>query len=189
MKATGMVFRDIIRLGSRPASAATLAHYTEEDMLKPIISEDLIAVEPELDPPSAEGAITILCERLVEEGYVDSSYCQSVLDREQQFPTGLPTLPYATAIPHAGADGVKNTGVAVAILNHPVPFRAMDSPDERLDIRVVLLLAVADPSKQVSTLQWICSVLQRQNVVKAMASAKSAKATMAILKPFIDKQI
>jgi PTS system galactitol-specific IIA component len=160
----------------------------KEDMPKPIISEDLIVVEPELDPPTAERVIAILSERLVEKGYVDASYCQATLDREQRFPTGIPTLPYATAIPHADAVGARNTGVAVAILNRPVPFRAMDSPDKVLDVRSVLLLAVADSSKQVSVLQWVCTLMQDQGVVKALASAKSPREVMAILKPLLDKQ-
>jgi PTS system galactitol-specific IIA component len=157
-------------------------------MRNPIISENLIVVGPESDPPSAEGVITILSERLVEEGYVDSSYCQAVLDRERQFPTGLPSLPYATAIPHADTNGVKKTGIAVAILNRPVPFRAMDSPEEHLDVRVILLLAVADPSKQVSMLQWVSTLLQDQDVVKTLASVKSPREAMTILEPLINKQ-
>jgi PTS system galactitol-specific IIA component len=185
MKATGMVFCGIIHKGILRAQPRWRA---EEDMLKPIISEDLIIIEPESHPPSAEGAITVLCERLVEKGYVDTSYCQAVLDREQQFPTGLPTLPYATAIPHADADGVKKTGVAVAILNHPVPFRAMDSPEEPLNVRVILLLAVADPSKQVSMLQWVCTLVQDQDVVKTLASAKSPREAMTVLEPLINEQ-
>jgi PTS system galactitol-specific IIA component len=162
--------------------------HAEEDMTKPIISENLIIVGSEPDPPSAEGIITILCERLVEEGYVDSSYCQAVLDRERQFPTGLPSLPYATAIPHADADGVKKTGIAVAILNYPVPFRAMDSPEEHLDVRVILLLAVADPSRQVPMLQWVCTLLQDQEVVKALASVKSPREAMTILETLMNGQ-
>jgi PTS system galactitol-specific IIA component len=160
--------------------------HAEEDMSKPIISENLIVVGSESDTPNAESAITILCERLVEEGYVDSSYCQAVLDRERQFPTGLPSLPYATAIPHADANGVKRTGIAVAILHYPVPFRAMDSPEKHLDVRVILLLAVAEPSKQVSMLQWVCNLVQDQDVVKTLASVKSPREAMIILEPFVN---
>ena len=156
-------------------------------MPKPIISEDLIVVDPKLDASTAESVITILSERLAEKGYVDESYCQAALDREQRFPTGLPTLPYATAIPHADGNGARHTGVAVAILSHPVPFRAMDTPDKILDVRIVMLMAVGESAKQVSMLQWVCTLVQDQALVKALASAKSSKEVMTILKPLIEQ--
>ena len=156
-------------------------------MPKPIISEELILIEPELEHQTPEAVIAALCERLVEEGYVGPSYLQAALDRERQFPTGLPTLPYPTAIPHAEADGATSTGVAIAVLGHPVPFRAMDSPKESLDVRIVLLLAVADSANQVSMLQWVCTLVQDQSVVEALSSAKSPSGVMAILAPLIEQ--
>lgn len=155
-------------------------------MPKPIISEELILIEPGLDIQTPEAVITVLCERLVEEGYVGPSYLQATLDRERQFPTGLPTLPHPTAIPHAEADGAINTGVAIAVLGHPVPFQAMDSPTESMDVRIVLLLAVADSANQVSMLQWVCTLVQDQSVVEALSSAKSPSEVMAILAPLIE---
>jgi len=150
-------------------------------MPKPVISEDLIVLEPDIDSQTAEDVIAFLCERLVQGGYVDSSYCQAVLDRERHFPTGLPTLPYPTAIPHADADGVRQTGVAIAILNRPVPFRAMGSPNESLLVKVVLLMAIANSSKQVSMLKWVGTVLQDQGKVEALASARDSGVVLAIL--------
>jgi len=156
-------------------------------MPEPIVSEDLIVLQPDVDPPTADRVITLLCERLVAKGYVEPSYCQAVLERERRFPTGLPTLPYHTAIPHADADGVKRTGVAIAILEQPIPFRAMDDPDKYLDIRVVLLIAVADPARQISMLQWVCTALQNQDVVEALASAQKPEVVLAILNALMSK--
>jgi len=149
-------------------------------MPKTVISEDLILLDLDGDSQTAEDVIVSLCERMVQEGYVDSTYCQAVLDRERQFPTGLPMLPYPVAIPHAAADGVKKTGIAVAIMNHSVPFRSMGSPDEYLDVRIVVLLAIADHSKQVSVLQWLCGGLQGQGVLKALLSASSSREVLSI---------
>jgi len=158
-------------------------------MPRPVVSEDLILIEPEVDPLTAEGVIEALCDRLIEKGYATPSYCQAVLDREQKFPTGLPTLPYATAIPHADSDEVTETGIAVAILNPPVSFRAMDDPDKALDVRTVLLLAVADRTKVMSTLQGVSTLMQDQDVIEALASTKSSVEVVDILRPLIGEQI
>jgi PTS system galactitol-specific IIA component len=156
-------------------------------MSKPIVSENLIFVNGDGKSTTAEQVITLLCQRLAVEGYVTPCYTQQVLEREKRFPTALPTLPYATAIPHADARCVKATGVAVAVLDRPVPFRAMESPDDSLDVRVVLLLAVAQAAQQTTMLQWICDILNRQELVDELASAKSPKAVMAVLEGLLKR--
>jgi len=157
-------------------------------MAKPIVSENLIIVNGDGKCTTPEQVIVLLCERLAREGYVGPSYAQHVLEREKRFPTALPTLPYATAIPHADARCVKETGVAVAVLGKPVPFRAMESPDDYLHVRVVLLLAVAQATQQTSMLQWVCEVLNQQELVAQLASAKSPKAVMTVLDGLLERQ-
>jgi len=140
-------------------------------MAKPIVSENLIIVNGDGKCTTPEQVIVLLCERLAREGYVGPSYAQHVLEREKRFPTALPTLPYATAIPHADARCVKETGVAVAVLG-----------------RVVLLLAVAQATQQTSMLQWVCEVLNQQELVAQLASAKSPKAVMTVLDGLLERQ-
>lgn len=162
---------------------------TKERTLEPIISKNLVVVAPDLGSQQAEEVIEILCSRLSEEGYVDDSYCQLVIEREKEFPTGLPTRPCAAAIPHAAGGGVFKTGLAIAVLNHrPVPFHAMDAPDEVLDVRIVILLAIADSGEQVPMLQWICTFMQNEDLVRELSSAASPAEVIDILKPLIDKQ-
>ena len=51
-----------------------------------------------------EEAIKFGGRLLYENGYVDSGYTDSVLEREAQFPTGLPTQGVPMAIPHTGSE-------------------------------------------------------------------------------------
>lgn len=157
-------------------------------MSKPIVSESLIVINGIGADGSAEQVISLLCQRLQAEGYTDAGYLQAVLERERRFPTALPTLPYATAIPHADPIHVRETGVAVAVLDHAVPFQAMDSPDQSLPVRAVLLLAVADSSTQAATLQWVCEILNRQEAVEQLVSAANPAAAMAVLRPLLECQ-
>lgn len=141
---------------------------------------------PDLASHRAEEVIEILCGLLEEKGYVDENYCELVIQRETEYPTGLPTQPCATAIPHAGGGGVRKTGLAIAVLNHtPVPFRAMDAPEEVLDVRIVMLLAIADSSEQVPMLQWICTFMQDEELVRKLSSATDEAEVIDILEPLI----
>jgi PTS system galactitol-specific IIA component len=153
---------------------------------KPIVSESLIVIDGAGGDGSAEGVISLLCARLQTEGYTDAGYLEAVLERENRFPTALPTRPYATAIPHADALHVRETGVAVAILGRAVPFRAMDSPDQYLPVRAVLLMAVAHSTEQASALRWVCDMLNRQEAVEQLISAQSPAAAMTVLRPLLE---
>jgi len=150
-----------------------------------VIFEDCIYIGPKVEPYDSKGVIGFLCDRLVEKGYINSTYLPSVIEREEKYPTGLPTLPYAVAIPHAENEGVNKTVIALAVLNRPVKFRAMDSPKKILDVRLVLLLAVANSTAQVPMLRWIAKVMQDQNVITRLVSSKNPKEVISVLTPMI----
>ncbi len=150
-----------------------------------VIFEDCIYIGPKVEPYSSGGVIGFLCNRLVEKGFINSSYLPSVIEREEKYPTGLPTLPYAVAIPHAENKGVNQTVIALAVLNKPVKFKAMDSPKKVLDVRLVLLMAVADSTTQVSMLKWIARLMQDQNVITQLVSSKNPKEVISVLAPMI----
>jgi PTS system galactitol-specific IIA component len=155
---------------------------------KPILSEKLIVINGVGLDGNAERVISLLCQRLQAEGYTETGYLEAVLEREKRFPTALPTLPYATAIPHADPLHVRETGVAVAVLGHAVPFRAMDSPEQSLPVRAVILLAVAHSSQQTTTLRWVCDILNRREAVEQLVSAQTPAAAMAILRPLLETE-
>lgn len=149
------------------------------------ILEDCIFINPEINPLDAKGVITFLCEALNKKGLVDTTYSKSVIDREQNFPTALPTLPYAVAIPHADNPGIKNTSIALATLKQPVEFKAMDSPKKTLNVRLVLLMALSDRSYQVTMLQWISRLVQDQASVESLVLAKTTAEILNILQKYI----
>ncbi len=155
---------------------------------KPIVSEKLIVINGAGLDGSAEQVLAQLCARLQTEGYTGPGYLEAVLEREKRFPTALPTRPYATAIPHADASCVLDTGVAVAVLDHPVLFQAMDAPDQYLPVRAVLLMAIAHSGQQVTTLQGVCNILTQQDAVEQLVAAETPEEVLAVLRPLLDRQ-
>ena len=64
----------------------------------------------------------------------------------------------------------------------------MESPDDYLNVRIVILLAVAQATQQTSMLQWVCEILNQQELVEQLALAKSPKAVMAVLDGLLERQ-
>lgn len=136
-----------------------------------ILSPDLVLVNE-----TAENSTQII-EKLGglmrSAGYVKDSYIQAAIDREKVFPTGLQTTRCGFAIPHTDSIHVNQTAVGVATLKSPVIFKAMDNPENAIEVRVVMMLAVSDPNKVVETLTTIISILENESKIDKILKAKS----------------
>src|SRR5699024_3371993 len=59
------------------------------------------------------------------EGFVKKSFEAAIVAREAKYPTALPTVPEAIAIPHADAEHILTPFIAPLRLAHPVPWSEM----------------------------------------------------------------
>ena len=114
-------------------------------------NEALIAYD--LEARDAKEVINSLADRLHAQNLVAAQYGAQTWAREVSHPTGLPTKPFCIAFPHADADGVNQSALAVAVLRQPVTFQNMADPDEGLDVRLVFMLANRNPEEQIETLR------------------------------------
>lgn len=118
-----------------------------------------------------EEIIRKLGELLYKNKYVKDTYVQAVLDREKEFPTGLQTTTVGFAIPHSKAKHVRKSTVAVATLNSPVMFKAMDNPEVDIPVSVVMMLAISDPEMVIDTLTKVISILEYEATIEKIINA------------------
>jgi PTS system galactitol-specific IIA component len=114
-------------------------------------NESLIAFD--LQANDAREVIDILAGKMHAQGLVAAEYGAQTWERETIHPTGLPTKPFCIAFPHADANGVSRSALAVALLREPVTFQNMADPDEGLNVVLVFMLANRDPEEQIQTLR------------------------------------
>ena len=120
-------------------------------------------------------AISILISLLEKKGYVKPSFKQAVLDREEVFPTGLPTQPVAVAIPHTDSLHVNQSALAVGILKKPVSFIEMGTTDTKLSVSVISILAISDKNSMVEVLRHFALVFRDQDFIKKISGCVSAQ--------------
>jgi len=116
-------------------------------------------------------AIRLLAELMRAKGYVTPDFLPAVLKREEEFPTGLPTEGMAIALPHTEARHVHQSRMAVGILEEPVGFQMMGSPEQLVQVRGVFLLAIADAGNQVLALKELADLFQDGSTLTRLASA------------------
>ena len=137
------------------------------------IDDELILIN--LEAESRESALSVLGNRLYEEGHVTDDFVASVMEREKVYPTGLPTSPYGLAIPHTDADKVIKPKIAFATLKDPVKFKLMSNLDEEVDVKIIFMLALNNPHEQLETLQKLTRIFQNGEAVKRIANVESSE--------------
>ena len=99
-----------------------------------------------------EEAIRICGTCMMERGSVSRSFTDSCIEREREYPTGLPAgIP--VAIPHSKAEGIKENCICFLRLDRPVRFYRMDDSEEYIDTRLVFNLAIKGADDHLEFLQ------------------------------------
>ncbi len=111
-----------------------------------------------------EEAIRLCGDTLYKAGIVNKDFGSLCVEREKDFPTGLPTeIP--TAIPHAKADGITQNAICLLKLEHPVTFRRLDDDAEEVETDMVFNLAIKDANEHLSVLQKMMAFLNNPEVL------------------------
>lgn len=143
-------------------------------------NKSLVAFD--LQANDAKEVIGSLAERLHEQGLVAAEYGAQTWAREELHPTGLPTKPFCIAFPHADAEGVHRSALAVALMSQPVKFQNMADPEESLDVRIVFMLANRNPEEQVQTLRNLAMLFGQPEKLMELRDETSLEGVEAWLK-------
>lgn len=114
---------------------------------------------------SKEEAIMLCADALYAAGYVSREFGKLCVNREQEYPTGLPTeIP--TAIPHAKDGNITQSSVCFLLLDKPVTFSRMDDDTEEVNTDMIFNLAVKDPNEHLEALQNMMEFLNDSKALK-----------------------
>lgn len=144
---------------------------------------DLIKIN--LDVNTNKEVIKTLGNLMQQKDYVKSGYIEAVLKREASLPTGLDIGGICVAIPHTDPVHVNEPAIAVGLLNKPVKFHCMIAPDQELDVKVVFLLAVKNPEKQVELLKKLMALFQNVNILRQIENADKSETVAQIMEEAI----
>jgi galactitol PTS system EIIA component len=132
----------------------------------------------EADVTDGEEALRRLAGLAVEQGFAAASFTDALVERERAFPTGLP-LPMPVAIPHADAVHVRRPALAALAPRRPLAFGEMGSRDRTLEVRLVLMLLVDNPSEQVGLLARLITALRRPGLEDVLLTALKSPEQLA----------
>ncbi len=116
------------------------------------IKYDARLIEIKVKASKKEDVLKILADDLKALDYVEDNFYEHVVEREKNFPTGLPTA-IPIALCHTEAQYVKHAAVCLATLEKPVKFQEMGTPQNTIMAEMVFLIAMKNPKDQVPWLR------------------------------------
>lgn len=125
---------------------------------------------PNLLVASRDELLTILGDAVIAAGLAHPSYTAALLERERDYPTGLPVAG-GVAIPHTAAEQVTGNTIAVAALAQPVTFSEMGGSGTEIEVKTVFLLVFADSASHVPLLSKLIGKIQDAEFITAIGKA------------------
>jgi len=127
-----------------------------------LLRSELIFINPKVSERTE--LLKLMAQKLTGLGVVNEDYTDKLLMREDLYPTGLPTEPLKFAIPHAETDCVLTDAISIAILDKPIPFRRMDSPQTEVAVNIVIMLAIKNSDFQLTMLQTLMNAFDNKQL-------------------------
>ncbi|MFI3284202.1 MAG: PTS sugar transporter subunit IIA [Erysipelotrichaceae bacterium] len=137
-------------------------------MISSLVRDELTLLD--VSCANQDELFTLIADVTLKLGYTKPSYLQAIKDRESQFPTGLPVLPYAIAIPHTYPEHIAKNGIGVIRLNEPVEFNQMGSMDTKLSCKYIFPIFL-EGKLQVDALSSLMQLFQDAEFLNLMEKA------------------
>ena len=115
-----------------------------------LLDKDLIELNVKLE--DKDELLRYMGEKLLIKNIVKGTYPEAVVMREKEFPTGISSKNIGIAIPHTVAEHVNEPKVAISILKKPIEFQMMGEPNVKVQVSLVIMIAINNPDLQIDFL-------------------------------------
>ena len=139
----------------------------------------------DLEADSNLPAIEILATRLLREEVVKPSFVSAVMQREEEYCTGITFPEMGIAIPHTFAEHVIDPCIGIATLKEAVTFQSMGMPDIPCNVEMLFMLGITDPETQLDFLKILMRTFQTAGRLKALKATKSPEELVGLFKSYV----
>ncbi len=148
--------------------------------------ESIILLDVEAE--TRDEVLTTIGDNLVNKHLVRPSFVPAIIERENEFPTGLPTAGVSVAIPHTDVEHVIQKNISVAILKDEVEFGVMGDDSEQVPVKIIFMLAMDEAHSQLSLLQKLMQIFQDENELRNLVKQTDKAAIKRILEEKLNFQ-
>lgn len=114
---------------------------------------------------SQEEVFKLLTDEFKKRQLVDGDFYESIVKREENFPTGLQVKGAGVAIPHTDSEKVKQTQLGFLSLQEPVLFSDMGDKNHKIETNMIFMLGLKEPHEQLAMLQKLMGMFQQEDLI------------------------
>lgn len=149
-----------------------------------MFKEELIFLDHNFD--SSEEVLEYSFKQLRRLEYVKEGYLDSILTRENEFPTGLMThVGINIAMPHTDSDLALREAIVFVRNKKDVIFRHMIDPEEEVPTQLIFNIVVKDPKNQVTFLTKLMKMFQDEMLLEFLLSETNKENIIHTLNNFL----
>lgn len=135
----------------------------------------------QLDVDDTNELFTIMANQMQEAGCVKETFLNGIVSREAEFPTGLEVNGIGFAIPHTDSSHVTTSQICFASLKNPLMFSDMTNREHKIPVKLVFMLAMAQPHEQIETLQNLMELFQDKEKAQKLLRCTSSNAFIELV--------
>lgn len=129
-------------------------------------------------------AIRLSCRPLEEDGSVEPSYAQLIIDCVERYGPYIIIMPnVCLAHSQENAEGVHKTGISFLHLQEPVLFQGSDGPQP---VQLVFALSACDPEKHLQNVVALSDLLSIPGMAEKLAEAGCEADLLRLQETYLD---
>jgi PTS system galactitol-specific IIA component len=135
-----------------------------------MLRDDLVILD--MDAKNYEDFFNQLTKKLIKMDLVTEGYAEALIKRENEYPTALPTEPYAVAIPHADPVYINKQFIAPIRLKNSIKWCEMATDDVWHDVRLIFLLGFKHEEGHIKVLQTLVNNFQESELMEKLMTTE-----------------
>ena len=117
----------------------------------------------------------------LEKGYVNEGFYDFIVEREENYPTGLDLETHTVAIPHGDSAFIKQPFISIVTLKEPIKMKKMENADEEIKVDLFFFLGLNDGTQHLQILKQVIGVIQHEEFVKKIKGVKTSEEMMNVI--------
>ena len=143
-----------------------------------MLNKDLIFLDEKYK--SSNKFLSYIADELVKKGYVKETFKESILKREEEYPTAIGTKKYNLAIPHTDSQHVNKPGIAFVRFSERCHFKQMCTNND-IDVDMAFVLLVTKKEEQVVLLSKLMGIFSQEDFLEILYKEKDCSKIVKFL--------
>ena len=143
------------------------------------VREELVLLD--VEGGTRDEVLYQIAKVIMDKGIAKETFYDALLQRENDYPTGLPIGEINIAIPHTYPEHINEIAITIATLKKPVLFRNMGDKDEEIPISVILCLTMKKLDDNVKLLPSLMGFFADEDNLRQLLACKTPKEVIALV--------